>query len=395
MKQYKPYSRLEKKKSKKSLLPKKFFFLLGLLLVLLIIIFAVRFLTPYQAVHNDDEWAVSIAELPQEKGINYLVYGIIEDEEDRKIEDIFFLHLPEEGHSPHKIFIPGQSIFELQNNVVEEDKKAEKGINTLFTPTDFYNEGGAELLINQLSRFLEVPIHHYIEINYTVVPALVQDVDGITYNDSHLIAEDFFDYFIRDDEEEIPLDRGRRRAQAFNELVTYLTEEKSIFTSHRLLRLMYPYIESSLSWNEIQEVYTSFEPLFDPESMVLQLPGSWEEYYGGRFWEPDRAQASVLMENLGDKFTIPSELVTVEVLNGSGEPGVASSVAEKLEGEGFEVVNVDNADSFDYERSQVISRVADVEYAREVAILIGGTELVKEPVADYGAMVTVIVGENF
>ena len=66
-----------------------------------------------------------------------------------------------------------------------------------------------------------------------------------------------------------------------------------------------------------------------------------------------------------------------------------------LEDEGFQVVRIDNADNFDYQRSHVISRLEDIEPAKEVAILIPGAEFFKEPLAEYPAMVTVIIGKNF
>jgi hypothetical protein len=62
---------------------------------------------------------------------------------------------------------------------------------------------------------------------------------------------------------------------------------------------------------------------------------------------------------------------------------------------GFQVINIGNADHFDYQLSQVISRVEDPRFAKDVAAMIPGAELLNDPIPDYPAMVTVILGKNF
>jgi hypothetical protein len=44
---------------------------------------------------------------------------------------------------------------------------------------------------------------------------------------------------------------------------------------------------------------------------------------------------------------------SVQVLNGSGVVGEAGSVKEKLESDGFENIDTDNADNYDYEKTEV------------------------------------------
>ncbi|MBN2357137.1 LytR C-terminal domain-containing protein [candidate division KSB1 bacterium] len=48
--------------------------------------------------------------------------------------------------------------------------------------------------------------------------------------------------------------------------------------------------------------------------------------------------------------------MAVEVLNGCGTAGVANIFSEILKNKNYDVVNVDNADSFDYEKSVVLDR---------------------------------------
>ena len=129
----------------------------------------------------------------------------------------------------------------------------------------------------------------------------------------------------------------------------------------------------------------------------MQLPGTLRDINGEPFFEPDQTQTAFLMGNLGEEFILPRDLITVEVLNGCGTQGVAGKIADKLRSEGFRIdnENIRNADHFDYSHTQVISRLEDVTAAKQVAKAVSCVELIKDPVADYPVMVTVIVGKDY
>jgi len=85
--------------------------------------------------------------------------------------------------------------------------------------------------------------------------------------------------------------------------------------------------------------------------------------------------------------------VRVEVLNGSGQAGAGSLVAGRLRAAGLEVVGIRNADRFDYPRTLVVARGADVERARTVARRLHGSQLVRQrATAEWD--VTVVVGRD-
>lgn len=86
----------------------------------------------------------------------------------------------------------------------------------------------------------------------------------------------------------------------------------------------------------------------------------------------------------------------VEVLNGNGRPQATRLVAETLVNRGFRVVKTDNARSFDFVTSQVISQGRDNRAAaEEVVHLLGVGELVLELRAPSGVVdVSIIVGQD-
>ena len=87
-------------------------------------------------------------------------------------------------------------------------------------------------------------------------------------------------------------------------------------------------------------------------------------------------------------------VVRVQVLNGSGEPGVGTRVAAFLREGGFQVTDVRNADRNDYFATFVVARRADLSLAEEVAHYLGGPPLVRQEWSSELADVSVLVGSD-
>jgi hypothetical protein len=87
-------------------------------------------------------------------------------------------------------------------------------------------------------------------------------------------------------------------------------------------------------------------------------------------------------------------VIRVEVLNGSGEGGVASRVASFLKEGGFHVVDVKNADRFDYFATMVVARVDDPGPARTVSRYLGGPPVIRQASSSDEAEVTVVIGSD-
>ena len=87
-------------------------------------------------------------------------------------------------------------------------------------------------------------------------------------------------------------------------------------------------------------------------------------------------------------------VVRVQILNGSGEPGVGTRVAAYLREGGFQVTDVRNADRNDYFATLVIARRSDVSLADEVRHYLGGLPLVRQEWDSELADVSVLVGSD-
>jgi hypothetical protein len=87
-------------------------------------------------------------------------------------------------------------------------------------------------------------------------------------------------------------------------------------------------------------------------------------------------------------------VIRVQVLNGSGEEGAASRTASYLRSGGYHVVEVRNADRFDYFATLIVARTEDGVAAREVARFLGRPPVVRQAWNLDLAEVTVVIGRD-
>jgi hypothetical protein len=87
-------------------------------------------------------------------------------------------------------------------------------------------------------------------------------------------------------------------------------------------------------------------------------------------------------------------VVRVQVLNGSGEGGVASRAAAFLRDGGFLVTEIRNADRSDYFATFVVARRADVSGAKAVARYLGDAPIIRQVWGPELADVSLVIGSD-
>lgn len=115
--------------------------------------------------------------------------------------------------------------------------------------------------------------------------------------------------------------------------------------------------------------------------IVVALVGSW-------VWEQ-------FLHREGPRTHGPeSRVIRVQVLNGSGESGAAAKAASHLRAGGFHVVEVRNADRFDYFATLVVARTEDPAPAIDVADYLGDPPVIRQAWNSDLAEVTVVLGRD-
>jgi LytR cell envelope-related transcriptional attenuator len=90
----------------------------------------------------------------------------------------------------------------------------------------------------------------------------------------------------------------------------------------------------------------------------------------------------------------PKRPVRIELLNGSGRPGLAGELASYLRDGGFDVLEVSNADRSDYPVTLVVNRGAPPEPGKVVAEYLGTRHVIHQIGSAEMIDVTVIVGRD-
>lgn len=92
-----------------------------------------------------------------------------------------------------------------------------------------------------------------------------------------------------------------------------------------------------------------------------------------------------------------SNVIQLEVLNGCGVSGLATTYTGTLRGYGFDVVETGNFDHFNMEKSVVIARSSQTENALRVARALGIEEqhVLREVSGEYYLDVTLVLGADY
>ena len=88
------------------------------------------------------------------------------------------------------------------------------------------------------------------------------------------------------------------------------------------------------------------------------------------------------------------KVIRVEVLNGCGVAGLAGEVTDFLRLQGFDVVNVDNAENFDFPETLVVDRAGNMPRAWQVARAVGIDNVIQQKDEDLMLDVTLILGRD-
>ena len=91
-----------------------------------------------------------------------------------------------------------------------------------------------------------------------------------------------------------------------------------------------------------------------------------------------------------------SEIIQVEVLNGSGTSGLTDKAVDFLRKEKFDVVSKGNYESFDVLETMIIDRTGNSANAEAVAKALGvKTKIIQQINSNYLLDVTVVIGKDY
>jgi LCP family protein required for cell wall assembly len=289
----------------------------------------------------------------------------------------------------------------------------------------FFNEGPAQI-VDAVAQFAQVPIHHYLQVDFAGFAGIVDAVGGIEWS---------FPYPARDLKSKLEVGAGtqtldgrtalalarsrryqefrngewvsvdgsdigrtRRQQELLMALLTQIDRPSSVGGFRDLVNSLGQFVsaDDALGEDEIIQLAWEMRSLSSEDFDTLTLPVDLSEEGGVSYVvrrEPAASQALAAFR-AGEPL---SEAVVgkgrVEVQNGNGIAGSAGGVAERLASGGWEVVATTNSGREDYATTLVVAGARHLAQAQAIVDFLGYGRVQQGSVSQ-GIDVVVIVGAD-
>lgn len=272
-----------------------------------------------------------------------------------------------------------------------------------------YAFGGPTLTVRTVEDLLGVPVHYYVKMGPESFSKFIDAIGGVEidvekdmkYTDTwaglyinlkqgrQLLTGQQAMGYIRFRHDALgDIARVGRQQKVLLALFTKLKSPSTVLSAPSLLRAFTENTQTNLSMTELITLGVFTSRLGSRDLAFQTLPGT----FGTLYWEPDGARIRAAVTEM--LYGVSPQMLastTVEVLNGSGVPGLARQTAARLERLGFHIVRVDAAATV-VPTTIVIDRSGRVEVAKFLSELLGSKPVTREPGG--GADITVVVAKD-
>jgi len=286
---------------------------------------------------------------------------------------------------------------------------------------NYPNSMGPELAMEVVSKLLDVPVHYYVRTDVTGFVRLVDILGGVemtvpqdmNYDDPyqnlhiHLKAG----RQILNGEKAMELVRFRhypegdiKRIQVQQEFFKAVMKKViglgTVFKLPALASEASRFIDTNLTPSQVINLGTQALRLNPDKIRTGTLPVATDEWIDGvSYVKLDMAGVKKMVDELIRGIDRAANAkIKVEVLNGSGTSGKASSLADELRQMGFNVASVGTADKSNYAVTQVIGLDGDENLrtvGKAVSGLIPTAKLYRRTAKNPLYNVTIIVGKDY
>ncbi len=384
----------------------------------------VRALTPTTAAPQADE-TLPDGSTPVRAAVTFLIIGSdsregVEDLEGnfgsavgRRADVIMLLKLYPDENRAQVLSLPRDLKVEIEGHGTNKINAA-------------YAFGGGELMVKTVQSATGLPINHYLEVDFAGFAAIVDQLGGVTLtfpypardlksgfradagtqrlNGSMALAyarsrhyQEFIDgSWTSIDASDIG--RTRRQQQLILAMLAEIKRPSTLADAAGLVEALAGYVtvDATLGQGDILDLAWSLRGL-DASTIESETLPTYGKTIDGRSYQlPKEPESSAVLAAFaaGEPLQFHQEgPIRVRVLNGNGVAGAAAAMADQIQGNGIEVVDVGDAERNDFSTTEIIARSDKLELARAVAEQIGFGEVVPGTVPD-SVDVIVIVGRD-
>ena len=289
-----------------------------------------------------------------------------------------------------------------------------------------YAFGGGPLLVSTVRAATGLPIHHYVEVDFAGFAAIVDEVGGVSINFPNPARDGKSGLSVQaglqhlDGEEALAYARSRsyQESQDGQWVSVDATDIGRMGRQQELIFAILSSIKRPSTITQAEDLIVAVGEHLEVDAALVERgfldlawamrdirPGSIDtftyptvtEIVDEIFYEvPDEPEAGEMLAAFGSGDSSDEAIASaihLEILNGNGTKGIASTYADSLEQEGFVVESVADAGAFDYPVTRLTAAPADVRLAQLVADFLGFGTVVAGPVPS-GIDVLVVLGAD-
>lgn len=285
------------------------------------------------------------------------------------------------------ISIPTATMVEIPGHGVGDIKQA-------------YTLGKIALTESSVEYLTGIKINHYIKVTDKGFVKIVDAMGGVVLNGKNSTgkaAEEFLAATSKD-EKELP------RIERQNNLVLALqkkTNGDAVFGRlPSIVKSIQGDYDSDFSATQATDLVQVLASL-QPAAVKAQTLPIKEVVVNLRvFYQPEKTAVDALIARVFPELAKSGKAndIKVRVLNGVGDPGIASDLAKLLNDNSYRVVDTKNADNFDYAETQILiysNTARATNAAAKVKTLLGLGKTVVNSLPQDVADVTIIVGRDY
>ena len=331
--------------------------------------------------------------------VNILIVGCDEIENYGRADTIVFLSISPKTKDALILSIPRDTRVEIPERGMDKINHA-------------YAFGGKKLISETVSLFLDMPIHFYAIADFIGFVNIIDELGGVEIDvekEMHYVdkaggldinlspGKQILDgekslQYIRFRQDKLgDLGRIKRQQKLALAVIEKMMNFDSIAKIPQISEGMNEYIETDIKVQDAIALANLFKGTNQEKFNVETVQGEPVYIKGVSYLEPDvekvrqRVKSLAYSENSGMK---------VEVLNGNAMSGIAHKIAKDLEIQGFEVVNIGNADNFNYEKTKIIVYSKEINLDSEFKKLFKDYEIVKEYQTNTNSDLVIILGKD-
>ena len=331
--------------------------------------------------------------------VNILIVGCDEIENHGRADTIVLLSISPKTKDVLILSIPRDTRVEIPGRGMDKINHA-------------YAFGGEKLISKTVSSFLDVPIHFYAVADFNGFVNIIDELGGVEidvekemhyvdkaggveinlYPGKQILDGEKSLQYIRFRHDKLgDLGRIKRQQKLALAVIKKMISFDSITKIPQISEGMKGYIETNIKAQDAIAFANLFRGINQEKFKVETVQGEPVYIEGISYLEPDveevrqRVKSLIYSKNRGMK---------VEVLNGNAMTGIAHKIAKDLELQGFEIVNLGNADNFNYEKTKIIVYSKEVNLDNEFKKLFNDFEIVKEYRTNANLDLVIILGKD-